>query len=850
MAPPSGKQPTNKGTGQTTADMDEEEKRKLAAMQGMMDDLGIGRLNDLPLDNERRESDRGHHQRGAGQGQRGRGNRGHGGDGFGNRDYSGQGNYTWTNANFNNRGQRVSGRGPISHEIKVHAPRSQVPQKPGLAELWTAAIGSGAFNDEDAAAVRGLDDLGGGRIYDKGGRRNTANVARQVADTKLDVGDGSGHGGHGRTQAMAASAASQKQKAMDKTMKILEYESKRSHWAAPNQTHSTESKNAPRRNNPPAVGHSLARSQPPSQPLASVNRSSISSVKTHPQPQATGSAEPAKPPQTRSFEEEDEPIDPLEAGERLDKLLQMEACGRPDNTVLKASVNFSNRDINPGLPAFVFLSSAEQPRLGLFSIVICGRMFCQWPISAWHSYAEGEGNLLRARFTPRQVPSPKPIPEDAITVANLPKSETCRGSHPVKFHNAKEDTRNDARSSASSLPLSREQVIRLCRQLLNVFILNSGKKHMVDGIRSGVLAYVLQDAKLQGYNAKQLQELEALIHGALGCSPLASAGTASRRIQYTADELLSMRHVATKPPTGFADIVSQHLLARTSRSNSLASRTGEVSPRAPENGIQTNGPKLEFAASASAMRWVLGQDEPPKSDQSSTRAPAPNAVPRGATKTLGLSNSRWASEGDEIRHANYFTGPAYEKAWPKRSHLAELAKLNPQATVTVGTEDLMDFYFPTSSHEITRAQPVVTVDSASDTNGAVQLDSAADTSGAVKPDSIADTNPAAKPKPRAAPTVDNIENLSISMSRLSLSPDAAPFEPAVRSSPSIQSSEAGSVRVPRQVPADMADAAAFVQPAKPPVSGGGLRGLGASRHSGGNGPSTSGKFNFCKPGQE
>lgn len=42
---------------------------------------------------------------------------------------------------------------------------------------------SGAFNDEDAEAVKGLDDLGGGRIYDNARRA----PSQMNKDTAKDV---------------------------------------------------------------------------------------------------------------------------------------------------------------------------------------------------------------------------------------------------------------------------------------------------------------------------------------------------------------------------------------------------------------------------------------------------------------------------------------------------------------------------------------------------------------------------------------------------------------------------------------------------------------------------------------
>ncbi|KAH8893271.1 hypothetical protein GQ53DRAFT_860292 [Thozetella sp. PMI_491] len=52
--------------------------------------------------------------------------------------------------------------------------RGQGPADNSVAAMWQSAITSGAFNDKDAADVKGLDDLGGGRIYDTRSRAQHA----------------------------------------------------------------------------------------------------------------------------------------------------------------------------------------------------------------------------------------------------------------------------------------------------------------------------------------------------------------------------------------------------------------------------------------------------------------------------------------------------------------------------------------------------------------------------------------------------------------------------------------------------------------------------------------------------
>ncbi|KAK5663045.1 hypothetical protein OQA88_6461 [Cercophora sp. LCS_1] len=105
--------------GGRTREEEEEELRQQAIRQAMIDDIGLGRLEELPLDDKKKEDDHRHNYRG--------------------------GRIT------NHRAGQSSGRAP----------------RPGptAANLWQAAINSGVFDDDDAEAVKGLDDLGGGRLY-------------------------------------------------------------------------------------------------------------------------------------------------------------------------------------------------------------------------------------------------------------------------------------------------------------------------------------------------------------------------------------------------------------------------------------------------------------------------------------------------------------------------------------------------------------------------------------------------------------------------------------------------------------------------------------------------------------
>ncbi|KAK3326418.1 hypothetical protein B0H66DRAFT_550898 [Apodospora peruviana] len=100
-----------------------------AAELAMLDDLGIARVNELPMEDDH---DRHHH----------------------------------------GRRQAPAGRS-FTVPTRIRKPAACNPTtthpKTNVANVWKAAIDSGVFDDEDAEAVKGLDDLGGGRLYDHRG---------------------------------------------------------------------------------------------------------------------------------------------------------------------------------------------------------------------------------------------------------------------------------------------------------------------------------------------------------------------------------------------------------------------------------------------------------------------------------------------------------------------------------------------------------------------------------------------------------------------------------------------------------------------------------------------------------
>nr|CAD11371.1 conserved hypothetical protein [Neurospora crassa] len=96
--------------GQSAAD-EEEQKRKAILAKAMMDDLGTARVENLPLED----------------------------------------------VDLPPRHGRHDGRG--------HSGLTMPRPAPAVSDIWAEAQRQGVFNDDDAIAVRELDDLGGGRIY-------------------------------------------------------------------------------------------------------------------------------------------------------------------------------------------------------------------------------------------------------------------------------------------------------------------------------------------------------------------------------------------------------------------------------------------------------------------------------------------------------------------------------------------------------------------------------------------------------------------------------------------------------------------------------------------------------------
>ncbi|KAK4121341.1 hypothetical protein N657DRAFT_673658 [Parathielavia appendiculata] len=807
--------------------VDEAKMREEAAMMAMMDDLGVARVDELPLDEDR----------GRGRRDRGHGHRGYGG-------------------------------GTNAHKCPPPLPAPQAPRRApvhgnnpaagwNFAQAWTDAIESGMFDDDDAQMVKGLDDLGGGRLYDRvvdqtvrilhqRNMRTAHQIEHPVRNNSARADD------HGRNNIHDSFLVVQRQAASR---------------ARTSNNHSQASS-----------GHGPAsRSQGMATPAKSKNKS----AKLNPM------SRPARRP----------PLPPLEVPSLVVPLPEavVNASTRepfePTNATLKISVKFASRDIKPAQPSVIFLSSAKKPELGFFDVAVYGYYhYCHWAITAWYDYATGTDDLLFVTFqdagsfqgyelhfangndlmefmsrvrslkagdyldqvesalapssavqpappsnltvaaapvvdastrTPatsttlpaapasRDVPpstrttqyaaiSPAPVPAQvappvtngnttpAIPVENATFEPTIKPEQNALVELGQDEA--GATTSQANLDgvefLSRQELKHIARTIFQVMfrayppgMTAEEWDNLAMGIRTGVVEHMVKDAREKGFDEQRVQAIKDTVNEALDAEvkvnrarqgapnghlesesrvngvaqPEPSTRTTKGRIQYSAGELLSLRHAAVNPPDSMANI--PHLPRPGGHP-----RQSDTSPRSPYPA----GPaisRIQFQKSAGAMDWVLGKatfPQPlPEQSSSVQQLPVPKSEAGSArpcaTRDVGLQNSRWASGTSEIKHANAFTGPTHEKAWSKRSYLEDLAQLDPQTRVTAAAEDLMDLYFPLPNDGLSEPQTSVTQDT--------QQPAAA-----VPEPAVAAHEAEAATSTRS----DKVENLRVGISRLSI----------------------------------------------------------------------------------
>ncbi len=377
--------------------------------------------------------------------------------------------------------------------------------------------------------------------------------------------------------------------------------------------------------------------------------------------------------------------------------------------------------------------------------------------------------------------------EDDISVVSQPRSEATELLSTLDPFEYADDA-----TLVPSGRVSSSEIIDTARHLFSFFFLSGAGgrtetiaelNQMAEGVRSGVLEHIMRDARARGRGAQEMQEIRNTVDSIFATLTEANrravqARTKPRRIQYTPEELLSMRHGAVQPPDSLAQNPYLPKRGARSRQASTSSRGGfRPRPSPWDNGGRSPAvDQSHVSKSASAMQWVLGEEtqtqpEVPETKPAQVAHPEPEKAPsesgtaRTATSSVtspdiaqdtGLQSSRWASDMTERKHANYFTGPAYEKTWSKRSYLEDLVQLDPQAKVTAGAEDIVDFYFPMSNNNEAPAGPAEPQSSANDNRV---------------------LSPTGAESAAAAPQMtDNIDILSAGFSRLSIqSPTTAPL---------------------------------------------------------------------------
>ncbi|KAK4138862.1 hypothetical protein BT67DRAFT_453385 [Trichocladium antarcticum] len=599
--------------GDNEATQAREKAENQAILNAMMDDLGMMRLESLPLEdhNNRHHSD--HHS-------------GH--DGYA----------------APNRGTRPNPRGHESH-ARV-GPSDFTMATPNVVGLWQAAFDTGVFDDEEAAAVQGLDDLGGGRVY-----------------------------------ATAGLGMSRKDKTKDDVRKLLEHNNKLSN------TRSRQPVQVPGKMRLEGNLKNISARKPPNSHQLRTNghrstsQSSAPSITSRSPATSIGTAAgSAKMPRSRRPLPANELTDPAMNTE-VQKLLKQDACGKPENTVFKVPVNFLSRTINPAAPAIIFLSTPNPPELGgLLTVNIYGRTFCEWPISKWSDYStaadrsliimftesgmSGESygyqlnfntdrdltefmttmrSLQSGNYSSSAAPNTMVIPaaNSSVRVADARAPGKIQGelrsthalsgtaavvstaSHnplceiasyasqdkmPAKKTGNPEkgatvitrqpptegDSHETSEGSASSSTLTQKQILATCSSLLHVFLFGGleGKTkeevgQTVEGIKAGVLDHVMHDARSQGLNSQGLQEIETLILGVFESLP-STVPKQKRRFQYSIEELMSMRHAAAKPPACLANLPSSYLpkSQNSGRKTSTSTHEAQISSGIFEAGIE------------------------------------------------------------------------------------------------------------------------------------------------------------------------------------------------------------------------------------------------------------------------
>ncbi|KAG7289699.1 hypothetical protein NEMBOFW57_006075 [Staphylotrichum longicolle] len=945
MSPPD--HPPGEGpNGKSAADR-EEELRQQAIQLAMMADLGLARVDELPLDTEHRD------------------HRGHGRGGHDSR----------ANGRRNQQPLRV-----VTVTQRAH-PNGNAGWS--MNDTWKDAIAAGLFNDADARGVKGLDDLGGGRLYDKAvGGMSQSNAISDQTRRILEQRTGRPHLGYftvvifnrkfcqwpistwqdyasgannvlGITFRDGEHSCQGYELGFTKYSEMLQFMETAKSLKAGKHLDQVESTSVPI--SMPTVAPaatpapSLAQVSTPAPASAQVAGTTPTPTLAHAQVPTPAPGSTQAPTPAPGLAQVSTPAPAL--------IPIADAVRNPivsTTTVVASSVGVENPgNASSGTNGGRGPQTSTQTTNG--HVPGTRHAVGQGAASATKGHSTVALAAESARTQSEEFSGSshedKPVDntgdpvqdtliafdEDDVSVASPHPSEA------TELLSTLEPYPSGSGTHTSYSHMSASNIIEMARGVFNFFLFSGAGGPTVtveetiqvaDGVRSGVMEHVMQDARLNGAGPEALQEVENMVNRiftalaeanhraqvahaqpspaqpaqpqlvetattqsrpAEAPVPHAQPGQAlstqtqaaqtqhgraqNRRIEYSAEQLLSLRLAAVQPPASLAS--NPYLPKSDGRawqiSTPSSGRLGpRSSPRNAEDKPWASFGQSQVKKSANAMQWVLGGElgaatEPeapkPETKQAAETEPAPQretqetqtaasgTAGRSVTQDSGLQSSRWASGGTGAKHANYFTGPAYEKTWAKRSYLEDLAQLDPQARVTAGAEDLMDFYFPLPNNDEISAGP-----------GATQLPA----NGVQDVASTGNESEVATPE-----RTDNIETLRVGISRLSIeSPPAASQSHAplrtqalssvVHASRELQvqatshvttevtrtpvdhhhqhASQPYSVNIPGVEPTQ--------EPAASPAPQPRLRGLAASRHSTGPGPANAGNFRHHVTGRK
>lgn len=800
-----------------------------------------------------------------------------------------------------------------------------------MGSVWQAAIENGVFEDDDAAGVRGLDDLGGARRYD---------TARRSGQSTMPVPTISSDSGQViRRDPPPPNAGTRKtHEAAARTRRLL------------NVMNNNMMPNTHRRTR--VASNNVMQAMNNNAPISMGNNPD--KEKCRPSRVVAATAAPVV----------DSSLPAANAA-----VLELE------DTLLRAEVLFRRPNENSRMPSIVLLSSGGPPTFGLFTVMVNDAKFYQWAIATYDDYLNSEDlevcflfnhglgysftfktqdqlvrflnvlkDLKKAAATGiSQTSTPLPIQKPAHMSAPLPKEPTVqkpvskpslpfippaasplppdlltsntqirRSQEIVRPTSQGEESRaklinldtenastapSRAPSEASELlstlepydftkklelqgPASFIKNIRaVARAFLGAFHLNgkAGKTkaeiaETTQGIREGIIQHFEDDETLTAEERQLIEPalfsiFEEMINNspakaaapektlgvgfptssrpsapatnqAESISPTTSTSSGSNRIQYDSDEMKAMRENAIAPST---DLGSLEFLPKPGEPKVFKPR-----PAPSVRGWESS----QLAASTSAMGWVMGAkakpagasaEKQPLKDQvvKTAQGQKPVATQQPNKADVGLQQSRWAKPGAEIQQANAFTGGQYEKLWKQGSYYYDLIVLDRNAQLgCTSTEVIMNMFYPETDGEIVMPSNSSQSRFRSDS----QLISIATAS---------------------TGSADHIEHLRRGIERMTIrsqrGASAASSRRGSEAQPSASPMPLASLPVQQAAqPSSVAanNARAYLpgdenqpvrQPIQPPAAVQGLRGLGASRHSGGNALVTSGKFDFVLP---